>query len=422
VRSDTRGPALATLRSVARFRRFERDPSERRLARAASVADLRRLARRRLPRGVFDYIDGGAEGERTLAANVDAFARLTFRPRVLRGIDQVDAGSTLLGAPLAYPLVLAPTGFTRIADAEGELAVARAASRAGVPYTLSTLSTRSIEEVRAASPGRLWFQVYAWRDRALVKEMVDRAAASRYEALVLTVDTAVLGRRERDVRRGFSLPPSIGLSTIIDGALHPRWTWQFVRSEPIRFANVIGRDVGDGASPVSLSDYINEQFDPTLSWADVDWLRSIWDGPIVLKGVQHVDDAVRAVDAGVDAVALSNHGGRQLDGAPTPLSLVAPVADMIGDRAEIICDGGVRRGGDIVKAVAAGANAVMAGRAYLYGLGAAGERGVERVLHWLHDDMVRTMHLVGAACVRDLDRSVLHGDPVSPLSHQARRA
>ena len=212
--------------------------------------------------------------------------------------------------------MLAPTGFTRIADPEGELAVARAAARAGLPYTLSTLSTRSIEEVRAVSDGRLWFQVYAWRDRGLVKEMIDAPRPPRYEALVLTVDTAVLGRRERDVRRGFSLPPTIGPRTIVDGALHPAWTWAFVRSEPIRFANVVGRDVGDGASPVTLSDYINTQFDPALSWDDVDWLRSVWDGPIVLKGIQTVDDAVLAADAGVDAIALSNHGGRQLDGAP----------------------------------------------------------------------------------------------------------
>jgi L-lactate dehydrogenase (cytochrome) len=237
-----------TLRSVIRFERIERDPVERRLARAASVADLRRMARRRLPGGVFDYIDGAAEDERTLAANEAAYAATTFRPRVLRGVTDIDIATTVLGRALAYPLVLAPTGFTRIADPDGELAVARAAERAGLPYTLSTLSTRSIEEVRAVSDGRLWFQVYAWRDRALVEEMIDRAAAARYEALVLTVDTAVFGRRERDVRRGFSLPPAIGPGTIIDGALHPGWTWKFVRSEPIRFANVVGRAVGDGAS------------------------------------------------------------------------------------------------------------------------------------------------------------------------------
>ena len=398
-----------TLRSVIRFDRIETDAVERRLKRAASVADLRRLAKRRLPGGVFDYIDGAAEDERTLAANERAFADMIFRPRVLRGIKAIDVTSTILGRPVSYPLVLAPTGFTRIADPQGELAVARAAARAGLPYTLSTLSTRSIEAVRAGSDGRLWFQVYAWRDRGMVKEMIDRAAAARFEALVLTVDTAMLGRRERDVRRGFSLPPTIGPSTLIDGALHPAWTWAFVRSEPIRFANVVGSEVGDGASPVNLSDYINTQFDPALSWHDVEWLRSVWDGPIVVKGIQTVDDARLAADAGVEAIALSNHGGRQLDGAPAPLSLVAPVADAVGGRVEIICDGGVRRGSDIVKAVAAGADACMAGRAYLYALGAAGERGVDRVLSWFHDDIVRTMLLVGAADVAALDRSFLDG-------------
>ncbi|MDQ2648832.1 MAG: alpha-hydroxy-acid oxidizing protein [Actinomycetota bacterium] len=398
---------IRTLRSVIRFGTIETDRLERRMVKAASVADLRRIARRRLPGGVFDYIDGAAEDERTLAANEAAFAACTFRPRVLRGLTGVDAATTLLGRPMAIPLVLAPTGFTRIADPQGELAVARAAARAGVPYTLSTLSTRSIEEVRAVSDGPLWFQVYAWRDRGLVADMVRRATDAGYEALVLTVDTAVFGRRERDVRRGFSLPPTIGLGTIIDGARHPGWTWAFVRSEPIRFANVVGSDVGDGASPVNLSDYINTQFDPALSWSDVEWLRSIWDGPIVLKGVQTVEDAVLAAEHGVEAVALSNHGGRQLDGAPAAFSLVAPVADAVGDRLEIICDGGVRRGSDIVKAVAAGATAAMSGRAYLYALGAAGERGVDRLLSWFEADVVRTMSLVGAGSVTELDRSLI---------------
>lgn len=398
---------IDTLRSVIRFDRFVRDPVERRLKRAASVADLRRIARRRLPGGVFDYIDGAAEDERTARANVDAFATTWFRPRVLRGLADIDIGGSLLGGAVAYPLVLAPTGFTRIADPEGELAVARAAARAQLPYTLSTLSTRSIEEVRSVSDGRLWFQVYVWRDRGLVREMVERAAAARYEALVLTVDTAVFGRRERDVRRGFSLPPTIGLRTVVDGARHPSWTWRFVRAEPIRFANVVGRDVGDGASPVTLSDYINAQFDPALAWSDIDWLRSIWAGPIVVKGIQTVDDARLAADMGVEAIALSNHGGRQLDGAPATFPLVTPVADAVGGRTEIICDGGVRRGSDIVKAVAAGATACMAGRAYLYALGAAGERGVERVLEWFAADLRRTMALVGAATTKDLDRTLL---------------
>lgn len=402
---------LATLRSVVRVGPIERDRVQRRLARIASVEDFRRAARRRLPGGVFDYIDGAAEDERTLQANAAAFARVTFRPRVLRGVESVSTATSLLGAPAALPLVLAPTGFTRIADPQGELAVARAAARAGVPYTLSTLSTRSIEEVRSVSAGRLWFQVYAWRDRGLVAEMVQRAAAADYEALVLTVDTAVFGRRERDVRRGFSLPPSIGLSTFVDGALHPAWTLEFLRSEPIRFANVAGRgDVGDGASPVTLADYINAQFDPSLSWSDVEWLRSMWDGPLLVKGVQTVADAVLAAEAGVDAVVVSNHGGRQLDDAPATFPLIAPIAEAVAGRTEVICDGGIRRGSDIVKAVAAGASAAMAGRAYLYALGAAGEAGVDRVLGDLRSGVERTMSLLGVGSIDQLDRTVLDSD------------
>ncbi|MHB8463459.1 MAG: alpha-hydroxy acid oxidase [Acidimicrobiales bacterium] len=399
-----------TLKSVVRFRPIERDRIKRRLSKAASVADLRRIAKRRLPGGVFDYVDGAAEDERTMRANADAYARITFRPRVLRDVGLVDASTTLLGRPLPLPLVLAPTGFTRIVNPDGEIAVARAAERAGLPYTLSTLSTRSIEEVGAASSGAKWFQVYVWRDRGLVKEMVDRAGDAGYDALVLTVDTAVLGRRERDVRRGFSLPPKIGLETLVDGALHPGWTWAFVRSEPIRFANVAGRDVGDGTTAVSLADYINTQFDPGLSWTDVDWLRSVWPGPIVIKGIQCVEDAKLAAHAGVEAIALSNHGGRQLDSAPAAVDLVAPVVDAVGAALEVICDGGVRRGSDIVKAVALGARACMTGRAYLYGLGAAGERGVDHALELLSQDVRRTMALVGARTVADLSRDLI-GSP-----------
>jgi L-lactate dehydrogenase (cytochrome) len=399
--------SLSSFRSVVRFGRFETDSVKRRLSRAASVADLREMAKRRLPGGCFDYIDGGAEDERTLAANSRAFAEMQFRPRVLRGIEKIELATEILGGPAELPLVLAPTGFTRIADPQGELAVARAAARAGIPYTLSTLATRSIEEVRSVSNGRLWFQVYAWRDRELVTEMVQRAAANDYEALVLTVDTAVFGRRERDVRRGFSLPPTIGAGTIIDGLRHPAWTMAFLRNEPIRFANVVGRSVGDGSSPVNLSDYINSQFDPALAWSDIEWLRSIWSGRIVVKGIQCVEDAVLAADLGVDAIALSNHGGRQLDGSPATLSLVSPVADAVGGRTQIICDGGVRRGSDIVKAVAAGADAVMAGRAYLYALGAAGEVGVDALLGWWREDMRRTMSLIGAASIAELDRSFI---------------
>jgi len=403
---------LDALRSVLRMRPIELDATTRRLRTAASVDDLRAMARRRLPRGVFDYVDGGAEDERSLRGNCQAFADRTFSPRVLRDVGTIDTSTTLLGSPLPIPLALAPTGFTRAVDPAGELAVARAAHRAGLPYTLSTLSTRSIEEVAETGAGRHWFQVYVWRDRGLVKDMIDRAASAGYEALMLTVDTAVLGRRERDVRRGFTLPPKIGLGTLVDGALHPGWTWRFVRSDPIRFANVVassGAGVADGTDAVTLADFVNSQFDPTMSWDDVAWLRSVWDGPIILKGIQRVADAVIAADEGIDAIALSNHGGRQLDSAPAIVDLVAPVVDAVGDRSEIICDGGVRRGSDIVKAVALGARACLVGRAYLYGLGAAGERGVDHVLGLLSDEVARTMALVGAATIDELDRSLIAG-------------
>ena len=396
-----------SLRSVLRFRRFEFDGTKRRLATAASIEDLRKIAKRRLPAGVFDYIDGGAEDEVAMRANRDAFGCYEFRPRILRDVSTVDPSSTLLGAPMPFPLVLAPTGYTRIADPEGELAVARAAQRAGVPYTLSTMSTRSIEEVAVASgDGPRWFQAYVWKDRALLRDMVERAAAAGFSALVITVDTANLGRRERDVRRGFSLPPKLGLDTIIDGITHPGWTWRFARSEPILFANVAtSKHAGgqyDGSRAIKLAEKVSSQFDPSLSWADIEWFRSIWDGAIVLKGVQTVDDARVAVEHGIEAIALSNHGGRQLDDAPAILELVAPVADAIGGQIEIICDGGVRRGSDIVKALALGADACMVGRAYLYGLGAAGELGVDRVLEWLLEGVRHTMALLGVTSIDEL--------------------
>lgn len=399
-----------------------------------AVADLRAIARRRLPRGVFDYIDGGAEDEITLASNSEAYRKVTFRPRVLRDVGEVDTSSSLLGKPLPLPLVLAPTGFTRIADPAGELAVARAAARAGLPYTLSTLGTRSIEEVADVSSGRLWFQVYVWKDRGLVAEMVQRAADSGYEALCLTVDTAVLGKRERDVRRGFTLPPKLGVSTILDGLAHPGWTWQFIRSEPILFANVTGRSVGDGAEAITLAEYVSRQFDPGLSWKDVEWFRSRWDGPIVIKGIQTVEDAAIAAEEGIEAIALSNHGGRQLDSAPAPLELLPPVVEAVGDRVEVICDGGVKRGSDIVKALALGARACMAGRAYLYGLGAAGEAGVDHVLDLLSAETRRTMALIGCPTIAQLGpeyvdfgstvgvgRSGLRGERPSPVTTDHHR-
>ena len=396
---------LRTLRSVLRFRRRARTRAERLRAQAVNIDDLRRLALRRLPSGVFNYIDGGAEDEVTMRANRAAFRRWNFAPRVLRDMSRVDTSTTLLGRRLPFPLVLAPAGFTRMPDPDGELAVARAAARAGIPYCLSTVATRSIEEVAAAADGCHWFQLYPLRDRELTRDLVQRAADAGYQAMMPTVDMAVSGRRERDVRRGFTLPPQIGLGTILDGIRHPGWTWRFIRSEPIVFSNVLGRSASDGTTPVALADFINTQFDPGFSWQDVAWLRDAWQGSLVIKGIQTVADARIAADHGCDAIVLSNHGGRQLDGAPPALDLVAPVADAVGDRIALICDGGVRRGGDIVKALALGADACMAGRAYLYGLGAGGEAGVDYAISLLAEEMSRTMALIGCTSVAEIGRA-----------------
>ncbi len=414
---------LTTLRSVLRFRKLQLDGDLRRLATVGDVGDLRRLAKKRLPAGVFDYIDGGAEDERTLRENTEAYRRIGFRPRVLRDVSEIDTSTMLLGRPTPLPLVLAPTGFTRIAHPEGELAVARACARVGIPYTLSTLGTRSIEELAAASDAvewagegerRLWFQVYTWKDRGLVREMIERAAAANYEALVLTVDTAMLGRRERDVRRGMELPPKLGIDTLWDGARRPGWTLRFLRNEPIVFANVAtssgaSASIPDGTKALDLATHVNTQFDPALSWKEIGWLRSIWDGKLVVKGIQTVADTVLARDHGVDAACLSNHGGRQLDGAPAPIDLVAPCRAAVDDTIEIIADGGVRRGSDIVKAKARGADAVMAGRVYLYALAAAGEPGVDWMLDFLGEGMRRTMALCGVATAARLSEEKILG-------------
>ena len=399
---------FSTLRSVVRFRTYERDRTLRKLSKAADVGDLRTMAKKRMPAGCFDYIDGAAQDEVTAVNNVSSYKNYYFRPRVLRDVAAISTTTTLLGGQIPFPVMIAPTGFDRIAHSQGELAVARAAQRAGIPYSLSTMGTRSIEEVAEVNDGRKWFQVYVWRDKPLLKEMLDRAAASGYEGIMITVDTAVLGRRERDVRRGFSLPPKVGLDTIIDGIRHPRWTSDFLRAEPIQFANVKGSSaVGDGSTPVTLSDYINSQFDPALSWSDIEWFRDNWPGMIMIKGVQTVEDAEIAADMKLDGVILSNHGGRQLDYAPSPIDLVAPVADAVGDRTAVICDGGVRRGSDIVKAVAMGADACMIGRAYFYALGAAGERGVDWVLEFLRAGVEHTMALSGVGSIDDLTRDLI---------------
>lgn len=402
---------VTTLRSVLKFRRYDSDRVRRQLALAADVEDVRALARRHLPRGVFDYVDGASEGEVTMNRNREAYANVEFHPRVLRDVSAVDMTTTVLGRTTAMPVVLAPTGFTRSIHPDGERAVARAAAAAGLPYAISTLATCSIEDVAAASDSvtwagegtrRLWFQVYMWRDRGLVASMLDRAAASGYEAIALTVDTAVSGHRERDIRRGFDLPPQLGLDTVIDGARHPRWAWNFMRGGPIEFANVAGAALPDKPASMSINEYAGRQFDACVTWEAVEWLRSVWDGPIVIKGIQSVADAIIAADAGVDAIVVSNHGGRQLDYSPATLELLPDVVGAVGGRCEVLVDGGVRRGSDVIKAVCLGASAVLVGRAHLYGLGAGGERGVAHVVDLLRSGIERNMALLGVTSVDDL--------------------
>ena len=400
-----------TMRSVMRFRPIEFDGDLRRLRRAVNVDGLRRIARQRLPRSVFNYIDGGADDELTMVRNQQGFEQIEFHPRVLCQTGEVDTSTTLLGKRLPLPLILSPTGMTRVVTPGGEMDVARSAARSELPYALSTMSTYSIEEVAQGSSGPHWFQVYIWKDRVLVKELLDRAAQAGYEAIVITVDTTVLGNRERDLRSGFTVPPKLGLDTILDGILHPSWTWRFLRSEPILFANVIGKSVGDGNDPVSLSQYLKDQFDATISWKDIEWFQQHWKGPILIKGIQSVEDAKLAVKAGIPAVIVSNHGGRQLDGAPPAIELIEPIADAVGSDLEILCDGGIRRGSDIAKAIAFGARACMIGRPYLYGLAVGGERGVDFTIRLLQEDLARTLALTGCPSVQKIGRDLVRVRP-----------
>jgi L-lactate dehydrogenase (cytochrome) len=396
-RTERRLPRWSELRPLLRPRPVQLDPTERRLSRALTIGDLRAVARRRTPRAVFDYTDGAAEAEASLRRATEAFERVEFRPRVLRDVTAVDTATSVLGRPSALPLAFAPTGFTRMMHHQGERAVVRVADQVGIPYALSTLGTTSIEDVAAAAPGaRRWFQLYVWRDRGAGKELVERAQAAGYEALMLTVDVPVAGARLRDARNGLTIPPSLTLRTVLDAATHPSWWFNLLSTEPLEFASLT-------SSEGTVAELINRMFDPSLTVRDVEWLRETWSGPLIVKGIQHVDDARMVVDAGADAVVVSNHGGRQLDRAPTPLEVLPEVAEAVGDRAEVLLDGGVRSGADVVATVALGARACLVGRAYLYGLMAGGERGVRRAVDILAGEIVRTLQLLGADGVGSLE-------------------
>jgi L-lactate dehydrogenase (cytochrome) len=394
--TDRQWPRWSELQPLLRPRRLRLNPTERRLAGAASIADLRVAARRRAPRAVFDYTDGAAGDEYGLRRSREAYARVEFQPQVLRDVSVVDVTTTILGRPAAAPLVFAPTGFTRMMHTEGEPAVARVAARTGIPYALSTMGTTSIERLATEVPdGRRWFQLYLWRDRAASRDFVARAKDAGYEALVLTVDSPVPGPRLRDTRNGLTIPPSLSLKTFAEGVLHPGWWVDLVTTEVLEFASL---NRFDG----TVAELAGRMFDPAASIDDVSWLRSAWDGPLVVKGIQTVADARTVVDAGADAVVVSNHGGRQLDRAPTPLEVLPSVVDAVGDRAEVYVDGGIMSGSDILATVAFGARAALIGRAYLYGLMAGGERGVQRAADILLDEMASTLALLGVSRVSDL--------------------
>jgi L-lactate dehydrogenase (cytochrome) len=392
-------PRWSELQPLLRPERIPLDPTERRLSRAHTIADLRAIAARRSPRAVFDYTDGAAEQEASLRRARSSFARVEFRPGLLRDVSRTDLGTTVLGRRWPLPFALAPTGFTRMMHHEGERAAVRAAHRAGVTYALSTMGTTSIEDVAEAAPGaHKWFQLYVWRDRSAGRDLLQRAQAAGYEALVLTVDTPVAGRRMRDVRNGLTIPPALTPSTVLDAALHPAWWFNLLTTEPLSFASVSGPNT-------ALADLVNAMFDPSMTFADIAWLRDAWPGPLLIKGILTVEDARAAADHGADGIIVSSHGGRQLDRAAAPLEVLPAIVDAVGDRAEVLLDTGIMNGGDVVAALALGAKACLVGRAYLYGLMAGGERGVDKAISILTEETSRAIQLLGAAGVADLNRS-----------------
>jgi L-lactate dehydrogenase (cytochrome) len=370
----------------------------------SNISGLRKKASRRLPRPIFDYLDGGADDEKALHRSSSAFGDIEIIPSMLTGATAAKAGHTLFGKPIDWPLMLAPTGLTRLFHADAELAVARAASREKIPYCLSTLGTTSLETFASVTRSPRLFQIYIFKDRGLTAEFVARAKAADYDGLLLTVDTVVAGNRERDRVNGLSLPPRLTPRSLLSFARHPRWSIRALAGEPFEFVNVSHRAGQLGGTSTSLFEYIARQFDPALRWSDLDWLAAQWGKPLAVKGVMSVDDAERSHANGASAVMISNHGGRQLDEAPAPIDQIGRIADRMSGRMEIICDGGIRRGSDIVKARALGADACSIGRAYLYGLAAGGEAGVTRALTLLREEYERTLILAGAPESGRVDR------------------
>ncbi|GFG84947.1 alpha-hydroxy acid oxidase [Mycolicibacter algericus] len=394
--TQRRFPRVHELAPLIRFRRPRLNRRAQRLAAALTVEDLRRIAQRRTPRAAFDYTDGAAEDEISLERARQAFRDIEFHPAILRDVTDVDTSRDVLGASVALPFAIAPTGFTRLMHTAGELAGARAAEAAGIPFSLSTLGTASIEEVAAAAPGaRRWFQLYIWRDRERSMALLRRAADAGYDTLLATVDAPVPGARRRDTRNGMTIPPALTLRTVADAIVHPAWWFDLFTTEPLAFASL---DRWSG----TVAQYMDSMFDPSMTFDDLAWVRSQWPGRFVVKGIQTLADARAVVDLGADGIVLSNHGGRQLDRAPVPFALLPHVAREVGADTEILLDTGIMSGADIVAAVALGARCTLIGRAYLYGLMAGGQAGVQRVIDILAEQIRRTMRLLGVSELAEL--------------------
>ena len=389
------------------------------LKQAHNLEDVRAVAHRKLPMAVKDFIEGGAEDELTISKNRQAFQDLTFERRALVDVSIRDQSTTLLGTPVSSPIALAPVGLAALAHPRGEAAAAAAAADRGIITTLSSSSTWSIEEVAEASAGPKWFQLYIWRDRELTKEIVERARAAGYKALALTVDVPVAARRERDLRNGFEIPPRPTVRHAGDVLRHAGWFSRLAKDELFGHGLTMGNfaPANGVRKRMVMMEMVNELFDPSVTWGDVEWLQSVWGGPLVIKGISSVADARRAVEVGVGGLWVSNHGGRQLDGLAASATVLPDIVDEVGDEVEVFLDGGVRRGSDVVKALALGARACMIGRPYIYGLAAGGQAGVDKVLGHFQTEIDATLALLGCTSVKDLDRSFLRD--IAQLSKEA---
>jgi L-lactate dehydrogenase (cytochrome) len=373
---------------------------------AICIDDLRDMAKARVPKAFFEYADHGSYSQSTMRANRSDLQAIGLRQRVAIDVDKRDLKTTIAGIPANLPLALAPIGLCGMQHGDGEILAARAAAAAGIPFCLSTMSICSIEDVAAASPVPFWFQLYVMRDRGFVKALIERAIAAKCSVLVPTLDLQILGKRYCDVKNGMTVPPKVTLANVIDVATKPRWAWSILNGKRKNFGNISGH-VSGMESVSTLSQWIGQQFDPTLSWKDLEWIRSIWPGKIVLKGILDVEDAKIAASLGVTGIVASNHGGRQLDGAPSSISQLGRIVDAVQGKTEVIFDGGVRSGQDVLRALAYGASSCMIGRAYIYGLGAGGQAGVTKAIEIIRDELDVSMALTGTRSVREIDRSVL---------------